>query len=131
MKLYATTTSERATKGQGGNKFIDISLSVGSAKDSKPIARIVLASEGEYYRLTTRVGADERAEEIKIDGNGQRLTDEECRHDSTRLTHDGTFCADCNEELNDKGKQQKGEDYPAHKHILDEKGYCKVCRYLQ
>lgn len=26
MKLYATTTSERATKGQGGNNYIDIVL---------------------------------------------------------------------------------------------------------
>jgi len=26
MKLYATTTSERASKGQGGNKYIDITL---------------------------------------------------------------------------------------------------------
>ena len=26
MKLYATTTSERATKGQGGNKQIGITL---------------------------------------------------------------------------------------------------------
>ena len=26
MKLYATTTSERASKGQGGNKFICINL---------------------------------------------------------------------------------------------------------
>lgn len=28
MKLYATTTSERATKGQGGNKSIEIMLQV-------------------------------------------------------------------------------------------------------
>ena len=26
MKLYATVTSERATKGQGGNKFLAISV---------------------------------------------------------------------------------------------------------
>ncbi len=26
MKLYATTTSERASKGQGGQKFIEISV---------------------------------------------------------------------------------------------------------
>ena len=29
MKLYATTTSERASKGQGGNKFLKIELSAG------------------------------------------------------------------------------------------------------
>ena len=26
MRLYATTTSERATKGQGGNKFLECAL---------------------------------------------------------------------------------------------------------
>lgn len=33
MKLYATVSSERATKGQGGNKFLGISLKVGNAKN--------------------------------------------------------------------------------------------------
>ncbi len=28
MKLYATTTSERASKGQGGNEFLEIELSI-------------------------------------------------------------------------------------------------------
>lgn len=26
MKLYATTTSERASKGQGGNEYLDINI---------------------------------------------------------------------------------------------------------
>ncbi len=28
MKLYATTTSERASKGQGGNKYLEIAIQV-------------------------------------------------------------------------------------------------------
>lgn len=28
MKLYATTTSERASKGQGGNEYLDVSFSL-------------------------------------------------------------------------------------------------------
>jgi len=35
MKLYATVSSERATKGQGGNDFIAIRLMCGSAKSQK------------------------------------------------------------------------------------------------
>lgn len=31
MKLYATVSSERASKGQGGNKRLDIQLTVGSS----------------------------------------------------------------------------------------------------
>ncbi len=33
MKLYATVSSERATKGQGGNKYLDIKIYVGTAKN--------------------------------------------------------------------------------------------------
>lgn len=40
MKLYATVSSERASKGQGGNKYIDIDVNVGSAADSKRFANI-------------------------------------------------------------------------------------------
>lgn len=32
MKLYATTTSERASKGQGGNKFVSVLLTAGENK---------------------------------------------------------------------------------------------------
>ena len=42
MKLYATVTSERATKGQGGNKDIKITLQIGSTKENKHIATILL-----------------------------------------------------------------------------------------
>lgn len=38
MKLYATVTSERATKGQGGNEFITIELYGDDRK--KPVAVI-------------------------------------------------------------------------------------------
>lgn len=33
MKLYATTTSERASKGQGGNKHIELTLQGGEYRD--------------------------------------------------------------------------------------------------
>lgn len=33
MKLYATITSERASKSQGGNKRLDISIIVGSESE--------------------------------------------------------------------------------------------------
>lgn len=33
MKLYATISSERATKGQGGNKKLEIELTAGSTKE--------------------------------------------------------------------------------------------------
>lgn len=33
MKLYATTTSERASKGQGGNKLLNIDITAGNSRD--------------------------------------------------------------------------------------------------
>lgn len=50
MKLYATVSSERAKKGQGGNKYITVSFMVGSAKQSEVIERLTLtpAIDGGY-----------------------------------------------------------------------------------
>lgn len=43
MKLYATVTSERATKGQGGNDYLCIKLTVKNGKRlDYPIGEIVL-----------------------------------------------------------------------------------------
>ena len=50
MKLYATTSSERATKGQGGNKFINIDLLVGDAKNPIDAGRITMkTTPGDVY----------------------------------------------------------------------------------
>lgn len=40
MKLYATIQSDRATKGQGGNKFLDIKIQAG--QEQKEILRILI-----------------------------------------------------------------------------------------
>lgn len=40
MKLYATITSERATKGQGGNDFLDIKLTSEYQGDQYLIAEL-------------------------------------------------------------------------------------------
>ena len=44
MLLYGTITSERASKGQGGNKSITTSLCVGSVEDSREVAQIILTA---------------------------------------------------------------------------------------
>lgn len=40
MKLYATVTSERASKGQGGNNFLDVALLVGDARTQREVVRL-------------------------------------------------------------------------------------------
>lgn len=45
MKLYAKVYSDRANKGQGGNKYITIDLFIGNAKTPVPFADIHLLIE--------------------------------------------------------------------------------------
>ena len=45
MKLYSTTTSERASKGQGGNEYIEIELK--AFDRNKPIGKILLTTEAD------------------------------------------------------------------------------------
>ena len=40
MKLYATVTSERASKGQGGNKYLNVDLMGGDKNNPTPLAHI-------------------------------------------------------------------------------------------
>src|SRR3990167_1400016 len=47
MKLYATVSSERATKGQGGNKFLEIEIQAEKLEDIPTRANI--------YRLSLKV----------------------------------------------------------------------------
>lgn len=71
MKLYATVTSERASKGQGGNEYINIDLMRGSAKDSVKCYRIHLTErsiallKGEqviFQELATTKGEKQKGE---------------------------------------------------------------------
>lgn len=62
MKLYATITSERATKGQGGNKYLDIDIKVGSAENQFNLAR-----------LTARVGDRDGVEVYGLYDEGDNL----------------------------------------------------------
>ena len=48
MKLYATTTSERASKGQGGNKQVEILLQVDD-KLKVQAGRIIMKAEQDGY----------------------------------------------------------------------------------
>lgn len=80
MKLYATTTSERATKGQGGNKYLDITILDGDKL--KP-------------RKTVKI-------DVWIDNSGHTMLKyEDCM--GNRIYHDITL------ETAEKGNKQKGE----------------------
>lgn len=71
MKLYATVTSERASKGQGGNNFLDIVLQVGDAKTPHTIGMITLTQIKGHWLL--RYGAD-NTEEWQVLAEGEITT---------------------------------------------------------
>lgn len=52
MKLYATVASERATKGQGGNKDLTIKVNIGPTKESNEIFEIYLEVVGDKVKVT-------------------------------------------------------------------------------
>ena len=83
MKLYATVTSERASKGQGGNKFLDVAVLVGDARTQR-----------EVIRLKAKTFLDSNGvESYAILGSWHGATEQE------KVLHTGTI----------KGERQKGE----------------------
>lgn len=54
MKLYAKVSSERATKGQGGNKFLDIQLMYEWENERVFYGSITLNSDGVLTFITPK-----------------------------------------------------------------------------
>lgn len=111
MKLYATITSERATKGQGGNKYLDIEIKAEKlediptraniyrlyleAKDGRLYAKLHDYSNGTDQNLITYRPAPKQCDHSSIDERGLCI---KCGYNTLHLT---------NKEL--KGKNEKGE----------------------
>ena len=72
MKLYATTTSERASKGQGGNDFVETVYQIGDAKAPMLIGKTVLTKERYGYLFLVRI-AGEQVIQYQIGESGQLL----------------------------------------------------------
>jgi hypothetical protein len=75
MKLYATTTSERASKGQGGNEFIRVELFCGSVIDSELFTTLNLKTtddKGYVLYLTDRTGKTREIETMRIKGKQKK-----------------------------------------------------------
>lgn len=126
MKLYATVTSERASKGQGGNKEIVINLQAG-ATEREQVARIwFIPSEHIANRYELRI----------YDKQGMTYL----QYDIPQAEKDErTICADraCNNQAHghswhrtEKGEKQTGEC--AHRLSNDQNGYClKGCGFTK
>lgn len=79
MKLYATTTSERASKGQGGNEFVMINFLAETEKGREVIAEIELVKIDDeailkYQKLkdNIRIGIAKELQRVKLKGKKQQ-----------------------------------------------------------
>jgi hypothetical protein len=106
MKLYGTITSERATKGQGGNKYLNIDILVGDKNNPILLAQFTAEHKSDVDGM----------------GSGYVLYDHNSRENIYWVLD------------KEKGERQKGEmseprqDY--HCKICkdsDEWGNCRVC----
>lgn len=94
MKLYATVASERASKGQGGNQFLDFKIQAGDERaeilrllvnttpldKSKMTARIVSVS-GEMWALNALQSAVQSAIAVELVRlrKGEKQKGEQCQ----------------------------------------------------
>jgi hypothetical protein len=86
MKLYATISTERATKGQGGNKYLNIELFAGDAKHPVRVAYISLDKIDKGYGLTFLP--------IKEDGKSIFISDELIAEKAKKIQPQKCYCED-------------------------------------
>jgi len=127
MKLYSTITSERATKGQGGNKFLNIKIASGSAKNSYIFADIMVDTHGFIYLRNGDKG--EVATYTTLEGKLVELTKGE-KQKGEMFNRLKTTPQEVIDEYNKlkhlKGEKQKGEKICklCDKQVYRELNYC-------
>lgn len=100
MNLYATTTSERATKGQGGNEYLEIAV---KGEDQKVFLEIIVTHDAnEYhvrgYAISPQQSTGRRSEQyIAYDiQKGEKKKDEcEHRYPNGRSSDGKIYCVKC------------------------------------
>ena len=102
MKLYATTTSERASKGQGGNDFIEINI----YDEEQDIIAIIGLKPKRFIN-------DLHIVQIEYNGHFTKVNE----HDMAEILSDFWGVRD-----KSKGEKKKGEDCDCAYH--DKNGSC-------
>ncbi len=110
MKLYATTTSERASKGQGGNEFLNIEV---KGEGGAVLLSLTFEPTPEGVKMS---GYSEHYHGIGPDGVKRRserfLSEEWTRPHRCMGCHKSVAeilaCDECGKEI-EKGERQKGE----------------------
>lgn len=127
MKLYANVQSERASKGQGGNKFVRTDYYIGDAKSPERVACVILTQEdGRVLMEATIIDTGQKfAAEFKTKMPGYYEFD--CPHCGREKTWTGERCSsdDC-PSRETKGEKEKGERCK-HGVVSDHHSHCAIC----
>lgn len=101
MKLYATTTSERASKGQGGNKQLTVNLKIDPEKRME-IGNVVMKYDKDDGYEVYYYPINENCTDQELNGGrvllyktkGKRQKDEKCECGNYPMT-DTMNCDEC------------------------------------
>ena len=96
MKLYATTTSERASKGQGGNEYIYIDLLVGDKQNQINAGRVSITHDKNRFLVQYHETLDGDGVELKNIVKGEKKKDEWCnKYHAKALPDEKGKCSLC------------------------------------
>ena len=119
MKLYAHVSSEKASKGQGGNKELSISLKIGSAKESRQVLAIravVLPKEASITNSeSVVVMLLKEDEQGTVHEFAERLVYSLPTMKEIKSREDAEMIA--------KGEKQKGEPYKGSQREADDEAF--------
>lgn len=108
MNLYATTTSERASKGQGGRNKVVINLQIDPIS-RKEIGNVVMTHENGLYTIYY-FPINENCKEQKIKGGRVLLYQEEIKGKKQKTATKSRLCKYCKSVA-----------------IFDSENYCNKC----
>ncbi len=93
MKLYATTTSERASKGQGGQKYIEIEITTENREQCIGRIKYLMASDTDIIMSVSLPNGYQTTERIRnIILKGEKKKGEICRHCGRVHKNDTAIC---------------------------------------
>lgn len=97
MKLYATTTSERASKGQGGNDHLNIIITVKDGNNLVELADLWVQETATDFEVIDNKTCAVIKQLIKFESNeakGKKQKDEKkiCRHCGRIHKNDTAIC---------------------------------------
>lgn len=92
MRLYATTTSERASKGQGGNQYLDIRI---KDKDGQEFATFFISDMPDGIIIRYDIDDDVAYFEKEPKTKGEKQKGEQCdgKHEDVKAIIDCKSCS--------------------------------------